>query len=268
MNYNFNAQFPFPWTTGNPYMANGLHPHPSSIPPSGGQSGFNIAQPGGATPNPGFCAPLLPGVRYLGAMYPYGMSGSFQSGTFPANWNFNYNTDVNHFNAIQSHNAIQSLQEGQNQQSGQLVVSTPVVHKQSQNEAQKPMENDSGSLNVGDTTNSDKQSNVADDIAEKVSNLLHSDPNILKSALSKLSASSASVQNIDKQSPRAMSTVHLSSSSNSVQDQLSKYSSDTDTSLELEASDFTSTVTEIDVIEQVLQSDGDVMNQSVQKNVR
>ena len=48
----------------------------------------------------GYCSGMLPRVCFPG-IFPYGMSGSFQT-SYPNNRNFSYNNDVN-YNPIASH---------------------------------------------------------------------------------------------------------------------------------------------------------------------
>ena len=96
MNYNFNSQFPFPWSSRNPYMQNvftgvsnsqGVQP---SINASVTQTPFSFTQSPGQHA-PGFnCSGLIgQGVRFPTGIYPF---GSFPgSNSFPGNWSFSYN---------------------------------------------------------------------------------------------------------------------------------------------------------------------------------
>ena len=235
MNYNFNSQFAFPWNSG-PYMPNGfpggsnngnLQHGPPAV-PSGTQSAFSITQPGGVFSG------ILPSVRYPGGMYPFGMNGSFSNNTFPANWNFSYNADVNQFNQLQS----QPPQQPQCQTSGtalpQIMNKNPLQNGQSTVETEKP-----------------KETKVAEEIAEKVSSLLQSDPNILKSALSKLQLNnSPEVVKTSERVPAKISSVPFSTTS--IQD-----GSETDSSVDIEQ-DTTSTTTDTLSDDTLKGSDNDV----------
>ena len=227
MNYNFSSQFPFPWSSTNPYMPNGF-PGASNTTPmqqTTSQTQFSIPQPGGQPAQGYNCSTIVgPGVRFPTGVYPYGMNGTFPTtNSFPANWNFSYN-------AVQSPVAQPSTP----------VQPVPL----SQNVPQISMAGDiTGNItnngHVMTDTSVAKTSSVSagissggftDQIVEKVSTLL-SDPKILKSALSKLknvSGPNASNDNVT-QSP-----VQLQSHTDSLQT-MSNYLSDTDSSLDLES---------------------------------
>ena len=124
MNYNFNSQFPFPWSSGNPYLSNGFPGSNNAamqpINPSGTQPPFSLQHAAGQAQAQGYnCSGIIgPGVRFLTGLYPFGINGSFPTtNSYPANWNFSYN-------------AIQSPTEPPNQVQSPATVavqSVPVV---------------------------------------------------------------------------------------------------------------------------------------------
>ena len=110
MNYNFTSQFPFPWTSGNPYIPNGfagasnnlalqqpLNSTAAAAAAVASQTPFSIPQPqqAGQQSQSYNCSGIIGpgGVQFPTGVYPYGINGSFPSTTnsFPPNWNFNYN---------------------------------------------------------------------------------------------------------------------------------------------------------------------------------
>ena len=190
MNYNFNMQFPFPWNAGNPYMPSGFAgasnlPMQAALTPAT-QTHFSLPQPSGQSTQAYNGNLIGPAVRFPSGMYPFGING-----TFPANWNFSYNT-------IQSAADPQSQIQSQASVQGVNVVPPPAAApvqplQVTQNIGQMPNPIVGEILGNGQvvtdktvSSNTGTNGQISDhDFAEKVSSLL-ADPNILKSALSKL----------------------------------------------------------------------------------
>ena len=219
------------------------------------QAGFSVTQPGGPSTGVFSCSPMISDIRFPTGIFPYGMNGgTFQSMTFPTNWNsYSYNDPVNHFNSLQSHadqiqthphpphpttHAAPTMSVG----TGSVIVAHPNIEKQSATNVGQETANLQENNLQGSQTSDCEQ--ITDSLAEKVSNLL-CDPNILKSALSKLQsnvpdketadAGNKAMQSNGKVTAPPSSSVHLSTSS---VEPVSNYQSDTDTSLDME-SDFT-----------------------------
>ena len=186
MNYNFNSQFPFPWSLGNPFIGNpSIQP---SITPSASQTAFSLPQPPAQMNQVFNCTGILQGpagVRFRTGVFPYDINnGSYPTtNSFPSNWNFSYNT-------IQSHPDPQTH-----------VQTPPSSVQQTVQPAQVPpnvpqLQNAMGPDITGNAQ-SVTNAAVSDEIVAKVSTLL-SDPKILESALSKLKKVSSSAVKNDK----------------------------------------------------------------------
>ena len=187
MNYNFNLQFPFPWSSGNPFISNpSIQP---SITPLTSQTAFSLPQPPAQTNQVFNCIGILQGpagVQFPTGVFPYGINnGSYPTtNSFPSNWNFSYNT-------IQSHPDPQTHVQtppSSVQQTVQPVQQVPPNVPQLQN-----------AMGPDITGNAQSVTNaaVSDGIVAKVSTLL-SDLKILESALSKLKKVPSSAVKNDK----------------------------------------------------------------------
>ena len=231
MNYNFNPQFPFAWSSGNPYIANGFAGASNNLTPAASQTPFSLtkAPPAAATQMAegyNYSGIIGPGsVRFPTGVFPYGINSSFltANNSFPPNWTFS-------FNSLQAHPDPRT--HVQTQAPVHAVQTVQPVQQVPQNVC--PVSSNIGSeINVG-------SGNVSDDFVEKVSTLL-SDPQVLKSALPKLKTvpPTETFGTIDNGSKS--SSIHLLSLGSA--EQILKYASDTDASLELESETETETDT-------------------------
>ena len=74
MNYNFNSQFPFPWSSGNPYLSNGFPGSNNAamqpINPSGTQPSFSLQHAAGQAQGYNCSGIIGPGVRFFDRTVP------------------------------------------------------------------------------------------------------------------------------------------------------------------------------------------------------
>ena len=184
MAYNFNPQFPFPWSSSNPYVGPGYGGGNGTLMPVA--PSFNMNQMGTSVPTPPVPHPAAvptpqngglpptnlsvfnPMMRFNGAMYPY-MNSGYQGNGNP-NWNYGY--PVHHQENPQA--------PCENQQSA-MISTVPNV----------PVKSASVPQSVDQESKSEKKNEVSEDLVVKVTSIL-SNPEIMKCALETFKNSSPS----------------------------------------------------------------------------
>ena len=210
MNYNFNSQFPFPWSAGHPYLANGFPgvnnamQHGLTAPAS--QSPFNqIAQPSGQ-PTQGYNTIMTAGVRFPTGVYPFGSNDTFPTtNSFPVNWNFSYNAIQSHGDPqgqIANQTPVQTIPVVQPATAVQSVQMPQSVSQMGNSIVQEIAGN--GQMNAEKSVSKELNGDLSDVLAQKVSSLL-AHPKVLKSALSKLTKVPNSTQ-VDSVLPSSISS--------------------------------------------------------------